>query len=330
MRIAVDAMGTDANPAPDVAGTVLAAHDFNETMILVGDKKQVEAELAKQNTSNLSLEVVHAVQQVTMDDKPASVGKAKPGSSMHVGLQLVKDGKADAFVTAGNTGAALSIATLHSLGRIRGIKRPALTVVAELNGNLIILVDAGANTDSKLDWLKQFAMMGDLYANRVLQIEQPRVGLLSNGTEDGKGDQLVRDANIAFQEMALNFVGNIEPIDLISGNVDVAVTDGYVGNILMKTYEAAMKTVFRVMRTELTSDLRAKLGASLARPYLQNTVKKLDPTQFGGAPLLGINGIVIIAHGSSDATIMRNAIYQAIRAHESNIIDVIKQGLSAS
>lgn len=330
MRIAIDAMGTDENPVPDVAGAVLAARDFNETMILVGDEKQIAAELAKQDTSGLAVEVVHAPQSVSMEDKPASVGKAKPESSMHIGLQLVRDGKADAFVTAGNTGAALSIATLHSLGRIRGIKRPALTVVAELDGHLIVLVDAGANTDSKLEWLQQFAVMGNLYASRVLGISNPRVGLLSNGSEDGKGDQLVRDANVALRDMDLNFIGNIEPLDLIGGNVDVAVSDGYVGNILMKTYEAAIKTVFRIMRDELTSDLRAKAGATLARPYLRNTVRKLDPTQFGGAPLLGVDGIVIIAHGSSDATIMRNAIRQAIRAHESDIINVIKQGLETA
>ena len=328
MKIAIDAMGTDNHPAPDVEGAVIAASELNHTMILVGDEPQIRKELEKHNTDGLAIEVHHAPEAVTMEDKPASVGKAKPQSSMHIGMQLVRDGHADAFVSAGNTGAALSIGTLHSLGRIRGIRRPALSAVGELAGHLITVLDVGANTDSKLEWLEQFALMGNIYARDVLQVTEPRIGLLANGTEDGKGDQLVREANEHFKTLALNYIGNVEPKDLLSGRVDVIVTDGYVGNILLKTYEAAIAGTFNIMRTELTSDLRAKAGAGLARPYLRNTAQQMDPTQYGGAPLLGLNGIVIITHGSATPQVIRNSIMQAVRAVEYNLIDAIKQGLS--
>lgn len=328
MRIAVDAMGTDNHPNPDVAGAVLAARDFGETIVLVGDEKAINLELDRLDTNGLSIEVVHAAQHITMEDKPADVGKSKPESSMHMGMQLVRDGQADAFVTAGNTGGALAVATLHSLGRIKGIRRPAMSAVGRLAGNLVTIVDIGANTDTKLEWLKQFAVMGNIYANRVLNIENPRVGLLANGSEEGKGDQLVRDAHSAFQELPLNFIGNVEPSDLFTGKVDVIVTDGYVGNILLKTYETAISTVFGMMRTHLTQDLRAKLGAALARPYLREVASQMDPTQYGGAPLLGVNGVVVITHGGSDANVIRNSIQQAIRAVQADVITKIKDGLA--
>ncbi len=330
MKIAVDAMGSDNAPAPDVAGGVRAAREFNETILLVGDEQQIKAELAKHNTDGLAIEVIHAAQQVTMTDKPAEVGKEKPESSMHVGMNLVKTGDADAFVTGGNTGAAMAIATLHTLGRIKGVRRPAMSAVGDLNGHLVTVLDIGANTDTKLEWLKQFGLMGNIYAQQVLGVASPRVGLLANGEEDGKGDQLVREANPAFREMGLNFIGNVEPKDLLSGRADVIVTDGYVGNILLKTYEAAIASVFNEMRVSLTRDWRGKVGAWLARPYLRSVLKRHDPTQYGGAPLLGVNGIVIITHGGSDAAVIRNTIKQAIRAKESNLIEVIQTGLTAT
>lgn len=328
MRIAVDAMGTDKNPVADVAGSVMAAKDFGDTIILFGDESQIQSELKKHDTTGLDIQVVHTSQNITMEDKPAVVGKSKPDSSMHVGMTWVKEGKADAFVTAGNTGAALAIGSLHTLKRIRGVRRPALTAVGELMGNLITVVDIGANTDTKIDWLEQFAIMGSLYSEKVLSISNPRVGLLANGEEEGKGNQQVRDALDVFKEMPINFIGNVEPKDLLTGRVDVIVTDGYVGNILLKTYEAAISAVFNVMREELTSDLRAKAGAVLAKPYIKNVVRQLDPTQYGGAPLLGIEGIVIITHGGSSPEVIRNSIAQARRAVEADVINKIKDGLS--
>ncbi|MFZ4814210.1 MAG: phosphate acyltransferase PlsX [Phototrophicaceae bacterium] len=329
MKIALDAMGTDLNPVADVAGAVLAARDFpQDTILLVGDKAIIEAELQKHITDGLKIEIVHAPEAIHMGDKPNQIVRGKPSSSMHVGMKLLEDGQADAFVTAGNTGAALAIATTVAPRRIAGVKRPAITAVGELAGNLIVVVDVGANTDTKLEWLTQFAIMGDLYARKVLNIPDARVGLLSNGEEEGKGNQLVQEAGEAFKQLPIRFIGNVEPHDLFNGKVDVIVTDGYVGNILLKTYEATVSTLFKTMRAELTSSWWSRLGAAIVRPGLRKVVKQMDPTQYGGAPLLGLNGVVIITHGGSDATVIRNSIAQARRAVESNIIEAIRSGLA--
>ena len=327
MRIVVDAMGTDTHPTADVAGAVMAAREFGDTMILVGDQDQIRNELAKHNTNGLKIDVVHAADSITMDDKPNEIVRGKPESSVHVGIDLVKNGDADAFVSAGNTGATLAV-SMFRLRRIRGVKRPALTAVGRLIGNLVTVVDVGANTDTKLEWLQQFALMGNLYTQRVLGVEKPRVGLLSNGEEDGKGNELVREANVAFQAMPFRFIGNVEPSDLFKDKVDVIVTDGYVGNILLKTYEAAIEAVGRELREQLTRNIRAKLGATLVKPYLKDMVTQLDPTQYGGAPLLGVNGVVIVTHGGSSATVIKDSIGQARKAVSSDVIGTIKTGLA--
>src|SRR5690606_11611862 len=193
MRIALDAMGSDNCPAPDVEGAVLAAREYGDTILLVGDKAQIDAEIAKHDTSGLDLIVKNASQTITMEDKPATVGKAKPDSSMHVGMTLVKNGEADAFVTAGNTGAALSIATLFTLKRIPGVKRPSLSAIIRLNNMNVIVLDVGANADSKPEWLAQFGVMGKIYAQSALDLANPRIALLSNGEEEGKGNELVHE-----------------------------------------------------------------------------------------------------------------------------------------
>jgi phosphate acyltransferase len=239
----------------------------------------------------------------------------------------VKAGKVDALVTAGNTGAALAV-SMFQLKRIPGVKRPAITAVGEIAGHLVTIVDIGANTDTKLEWLKQFALMGNLYAERVLGVTSPRVGLLSNGTENAKGNDLVREAYPALRAMSLNFVGNVEPGDLFTGNVDVIVTDGYVGNVMLKTFEASLSNAIHTLRSELTRDWRAKLGALLLKPYLKQAFTQLDPTRYGGAPLLGINGIVIITHGSASPATFRNAVDQARRAVDANLLEVLRDGLS--
>ncbi len=326
MRIALDAMGTDTHPRPDVAGGVLAARMFGGTIILVGDEQAVQAELSTYDTTDLHIEIHHANEAVTMTDKPNEVLRGKKQSSIHIGTQLVADGEADAFVTAGNTGAALAI-SMFTVKRIEGVKRPAITAVGELNGSLVTIIDVGANTDTKLDWLQQFALMGHVYAEQVLQVKQPRVGLLANGTEGTKGNQLVRDANPVFQNMPINFVGNIEPGDIFEGKVDVVVTDGYVGNILLKTFEATMSSLGKILRRELTVDWRAKLGAWLLRPYLHTSIRQLDPTQYGGAPLLGLNGIVIITHGGASAEVIRDSVGQARKAVQADVIRKTAQGL---
>lgn len=326
MRIVVDAMGTDTHPQADVAGSVLAAREFGDTIILVGDEQRIRAELAKHTTDGLSIEVVHAPESIAMDDKPNEIIRGKPESSVHIGIDLVKQGKADAFVSAGNTGATLAV-SMFRLRRIKNVKRPALSAVGRLVGNLVTVLDIGANTDTKLEWLQQFALMGNLYAKHTLGVHNPRIGLLSNGEEDGKGDELVREANQAFRQMPFNFIGNVEPGDLFTGKVDVIVTDGYVGNILLKTYEAAIKTVGEQLRQQLTQNIRAKAGAALVKPYLKDMVTQLDPTQYGGAPLLGVNGVVIVTHGGSNATVIKDSIGQARRAVSSNVIETIRSGL---
>ncbi|MDX2160622.1 MAG: phosphate acyltransferase PlsX [bacterium] len=327
MRIVLDAMGSDAMPMPDVEGAVMAARAFRDTtVILVGDQALIERELAKYPTTGLRLEIIHAPDVVTMDDKPSAVGKAKPNSSMHVGMNLVRDGSADAFVTAGNTGAALSIATLFTLHRIPGIKRPALSAIVRLRGTSVVIVDAGANADSKPEWMAQFAVMGSIYAQNALQLANPRIGVLSNGEEEGKGSEQTRAAADLIARLPLNFIGNIEPKEMLKGGADVVVTDGFVGNICIKAMEAATSTMAAAIRDELTAGVLTKMGGLLSRPAFNRVRKQIDPFETGGAPLLGVNGVVIIGHGRSNAVAVKNAIGQARRAVEGRVIETIRAG----
>jgi phosphate acyltransferase len=328
MRIVVDAMGSDTCPQPDVEGSVQAARMTGDTIILVGNKPAIERELAKYDTSGLIFEVVHTTQAVDMHDKPSQVGKAKRDSSMLVGMRLVKEGKADAFVTAGNTGAALALATLTVFRRIKGVKRPALTALVRIGDKTIVITDLGANADSRADWLVQFGEMASIYAERVIGNRNPRVGLLSNGEEEGKGNALVRDAGPLFEKSGLNFIGNIEPKDMLHGEADVIVADGFVGNIMIKTLESLGDTLFGLIRQELTANLFMKIGAMIIRPALRRVYHQVDPFEIGGAPLLGVNGVVIIGHGRSNAKGIKNAILQARRAVDGKFIDAIREGMA--
>ena len=327
MRIALDAMGSDSFPVPDVAGAVLAAREYDETILLVGDPARIQPELAKHDTSGLKLEVVPASDIVTMEDKPSVVGKAKPNSSMHIGMNLVKDGQADAFVTAGNTGAALSIATLYTLRRIPGVKRPALSGIVRVPDHAIILLDVGANADSKAEWLAQFAIMGKLYATNTLGLDNPRIGLLSNGEEEGKGNELIHEASALLHTLSINFVGNVEPKDMLKGGADVVVTDGFVGNILLKTLEATSSAMGNMIREEIMRTTVSKLGGLLARGAFRRVYQQVDPFEVGGAPLLGVNGVVIIGHGRSNDKAIKNAINQARKAVSGRVIEAIEAGL---
>jgi glycerol-3-phosphate acyltransferase PlsX len=328
MRIVVDAMGTDSFPAPDVEGAVLAARDFGDPIILVGDESAIRRELAKHPTAGLPIEVVHASEVITMDDKPGTVGKAKPNSSMHIGMNLVKQGQADAFVSMGNTGAALSIALLHTLRRIRGVKRPALTGILPFASKQIIMTDVGANADCKPEWLIQFALMGDIYARTVMGVKQPDVALLSNGEEDTKGNMLIQETAQLMKALPLHYVGNIEPKDVLKGAADVVVMDGFVGNIFIKTLEAGTSTLTRVIREELMKSALTKVGALLSKPAFTSVRKKIDPFEIGGAPLLGIDGVVIIGHGRSNAVAIRNGVRQARAAVQGKVIETIRAGMA--
>jgi len=329
MRIVLDAMGTDSYPVPDIEGAVLAAREWGDEIILVGDEARVQAELDKYNTAGLKLELIHASQVIEMTDKqPAEVARAKKDSSMHVGMNLVRDGQADAFVSAGNTGGLLAVATLHSVKRIRGVLRPALTAVLPLAKGRVTLLDVGANADCKPEYLYQFGLMGSIYTERVLGVENPRVALLSNGEEPGKGNTLVKEAFELLKASKLNFVGNVEGKELIAAEADVVVADGFTGNIALKTIEAVARMLNGLIRDQLMSNPLTILGGLLAKPAFRRVAKQIDPFEVGGAPLLGVNGVVIGAHGRSNAWAIRNAIRQARLAVEGDVLSAIKTGVS--
>lgn len=327
MRIALDAMGTDDYPSPDVAGAVEAAKELGDTIALVGDEDLLKAELSKHKTAGLALEIVHAPQMISMEDRPAEAARTKLESSMHIGMALVESGEADGFVTCGNTGAALAVATLHKIKRIRGVHRPALTSIVPVRGKPFILVDVGANVDSKPEWLLQFAVMGSIYAERVLNRQKPRIALLSLGEEEGKGNALISEASKLLAQSDLNYVGNAEPKEMSTGRTDVLVCDGFVGNIFAKTLEAMGSNLFDAIRDEIDHSLRAKLGGFLMRPAFRRIFRQHDPFEIGGAPLLGVDGVVIIGHGRSNALAVKNAIRQAHQAVEGKIVEAIRDGL---
>ncbi len=328
MRIVIDAMGSDNYPVPDVAGAVMAARQLDDTIILVGNEATIKTELAKHDTAGLALEVVHADQIITMEDKPSQIVREKRDSSMHVGMNLVKSGDADAFVTAGNTGGVLAVAMLRGvgIGRIPGIKRPALGVIFP-TPKRPFLIDYGANADCRPEYLLQFAVMGSLYVERVLGIKEPRVALISNGEEEGKGNILVQETIPLLAASGLNFVGNIEPKELMRGATEVAVTDGFTGNILMKTAEAVASYMSETIREYIKSNPFTAVGGLLARPAFNRVKKHLDPDEVGGVPLLGINGVVIVAHGSSSAVAIKRAIEQARNVVEKEVVQAIAVGI---
>jgi glycerol-3-phosphate acyltransferase PlsX len=329
MRIVVDAMGSDNHPGPDVAGAVMAAREFGDTIILVGDQAQIEAELRQLDTANLRLEIKHAGQAVNMTDKPSEVVKSKPDSSMHVGLGLVKSGEAEAFVSAGNTGAVLGIAMLRQvgLGRIPGVKRPALGVMFPTKERPF-LMDNGANADCRPEYMPQFGLMGSLYMAQVVGIANPRVALISNGEEEGKGNTLIKESMPLLAASGLNFIGNIEPKEFMRGAADVALTDGFTGNIMMKTAEAIASYMSDLIRDELMANPMTAVGGLLAKSAFGRVRRRLDPHEVGGAPLLGVNGVVIIGHGRSNAYAIKQAVGQARQMVAHNVVAAIANGLA--
>lgn len=327
MRIVVDAMGSDSHPKPDVSGAVAAAREFGDEIILVGDEPQIRETLAQLDDRGLALRVQHASQTISMMDKPSDSSRQKKDSSMHVGLNLVRDGEADAFVSAGNTGAILAVAMLHTVRRIRGIKRPALGVMFPIAGHPM-LIDNGANADVRPEQLLQFAQMGSLYVERVRGVQRPRIALISNGEEEGKGNALIKESIPLLEQSGLNYIGNVEPKEFVRGDADVGVTDGFTGNIIMKTAEAIASYMSDLIRKELTASPLSALGGLLARPAFNRVRRQLDPDEVGGAPLLGVNGVVIIAHGRSNAYAIKQAVGQARRAVEHDIVEAIRDGVA--
>jgi glycerol-3-phosphate acyltransferase PlsX len=329
MKIVVDAMGGDHAPAVAVDGAVQAARDLGLEVILVGQEDKVRAELARYDTAGLPLTVHHASQVIEMDEHPAAAVRAKKDCSMVVGMELLKRHEADAFYTAGNSGGALA-AALFRLGRVRGIKRPAISSIfpSQTPQGYSFILDIGANADCKPEFLVQFAVMGSAYAERVLGVTRPRVAIVSNGEEEGKGNQLVQDTVPLLKASGLNFVGNAEGKDIPWGLADVLVTDGFTGNVIIKLAEGISRFLLDTIKAEITSRSVTKVGGLLAKPAFDGVRKRLDYREYGGAPLLGVDGVVIIGHGRSDALAIRNGIRLAAQAVENGVLDAIKQGIA--
>jgi glycerol-3-phosphate acyltransferase PlsX len=308
MRIAVDAMGGDFAPREIVAGAVRAAAlESVSRLFLVGDKSALEAELAKARKVPASLEIRHASEVVAMDEHPAMAIRKKKDSSISRAMDMVKEGEADAFVSAGNTGACMVAATLK-LRTIEGIERPAIATVMPTQKTPFILIDAGANTDCEPRFLQQFAVMGTIYAQEILGRADPVVGLMSIGGEDTKGNELSRAAFQLLSKSGLNFRGNVEGHDLFRGETDVVVCDGFVGNAALKICEGMAEAIGSMIKQEVKGSLMAKLAYLLARGAVNDIKKKLDYSEYGGAPLLGVDGVVIIGHGRSTAKAVKNAV----------------------
>jgi len=333
-KIVVDAMGSDNYPTPDVEGAVMAAREYGAEIILVGDTAKIQPVLDSTNGASLPIRVIHAPEMLTMHDKGEDlVMKARhkeAQNSMAMGLDLVKNGEAEAFVTAGNTGAAM-VTSLFRLGRIRGVDRPALAGPFPTATGICSVVDIGANPDCKPENLLQFAIMGSVFAERVRGVINPRVGLISNGEEAGKGSELVKGAYPLLENAKLNFIGNVEGKEIFNGHADVAVTDGFTGNVFLKSTEAVAKLLIEKIRESIRGGgPLAMAGGALIRPAMGKVRKLLDPSEEGAAPLLGVNGLVFIGHGRSDALAMKNAVRVAKSAAEARVLDAIKLAIEES
>jgi glycerol-3-phosphate acyltransferase PlsX len=324
-RIAVDAMGGDFAPGEIVAGALRAQAELGVEVLLVGDPEQIRAVMKQHNTS-LQLEIVPAEGIIEMHEEPLSGLRRKPKASINVAMDLVKQGRADAVVSAGHSGAAMAAALLR-LGRIKGIDRPAIgTVLPTLNANKSVLIlDVGANVDCRPKFLEQFAVMGNIYSQYVLGVETPKVGLLNIGEESSKGNELaLRTYELLESNPRLAFVGNAEGRDVLSGQFDVIVCDGFVGNVLLKFAEAIGEVLLQILREELPRGWRGRLGAMLLKPNLRRIKQRVDHAEHGGGLLLGVDGICIISHGSSQAPSIYNAIRLAKEAVDHDVLDRIQ------
>ena len=323
MRIVLDAMGTDGHPVTEVQGAVQALRELpgDFELILVGDQPSIEAELSKVGDfPRKRLEVLHTSQIILPSDSAATAVRRKPDSSIVKGLQLQKDDKADAFISAGSTGAVMA-ASLFLLRPIPSVDRPAVSTILPTAGAPTLLIDAGANVDCKPHHLLQFARLGSVYAQDVLNCDTPRVGLLNIGEEPEKGDELAVAAHQLLAESDLHFVGNVEGRDILKGPCDVLVTDGFAGNVLLKFYESVAGFMFGMLRKELR--------AAGAQVDLDKLFHQFDYTEYGGAPLLGLNGISIICHGGSPARAIRNAVRAALQSGERDLVGHIKREMAA-
>ncbi len=322
IRIAIDAMGGDHAPEEVVKGAESFLKDNEISLTLVGDSDRI-----RKLRRNPRIEIVHSDEVIGMDESPVSAVKQKKNASINVAVDLVKDGRADAVISAGNTGAIMA-SSLFRLGRIEGIERPAIaTIFPNVHGGEFLLLDMGANVDCKPKHLEQFAQMGAVYAEHVMHIKNPRVGLLSIGSETEKGNELTQQAHPLISEKKLNFLGNVEGGDLFTGRVDVVVCDGFVGNVILKISESLSTQLFAMLKEEIRKDMMSKVGAILLKRSFRNFRKKVDYDEHGAAPLLGIDGVVFKAHGRARAKAIRSAIRVCAEAVREKVVDSIRAGI---
>jgi len=332
--IVVDAMGADRHPKPEVEGAILAARHLKVRVILVGQQDLIRAELDNHSgASSLPIEIVHASEFISMHDKAAQAVRSKRDSSMRVGLRLVREGKAHGFVSAGNTGAMMAT-TKMVLGALPGVDRPALAAVfPNSKGSASIMLDVGANVDCKPENLQQFAIMGEIYFRTIFGqngAKGPRVGMLSIGEEESKGNELTRESYKLLRQLPINFIGNVEGRDLYNGQVDVIVCDGFVGNVALKVSEGLVETVRAMLKESLQATITRQVGFLLSRKAFVDFKKRLDYSEYGGAPLLGVKGVAIVGHGSSNANAIKNAIRVAAEFATSGLNDKIQDHIHRS
>ncbi len=321
-------MGGDRGPAVTVEGAVAAAREFGARVLLVGDERVLREQLQRHDVAGLGLEVRHAAEAVEMGESPMVAVRRKKQSSIRIGLELVKRGEAESFISAGNTGAVMAAALLL-LGALPGVDRPAIAVITPTVSGRAVLLDVGAMVDCKPRHLVQFAIMGNVYAQDVLGCARPRVGLLSIGEEESKGNELTREAFKELEgERSLQFIGNVEGRDVFSGSADVVVCDGFTGNVALKISEGLADAMIHLLREEFQSGLRARIGSLLLMPSFRRFRRRIDPDEFGGAPLLGVTGVCIISHGRSPAKAIKNAIRAAGDCVGNKLIQHIREGIA--
>ena len=328
ITIAVDAMGGDHAPRPEVEGAVHAARDLGVRILLVGLAPELKKELAKHSHRGLPIEIAPASEVITMHDSPTQAFRKKKDSSAHVATKFVRNGLADAFVSAGNTGAAMAVARF-GLGTLPSVDRPALAAPFPTSrGGTAVLIDVGANVDSKPAHLVQFAVMGEIYYRAIFGTRRPKIALLSIGEEEMKGNELTREAHSRLKSSSLNFTGNVEGRDIFSGAVDVVVCDGFIGNVALKISEGVAQHIGTMLKEALQSTISSQVGYVLARKAFKDFRKKIDYSEYGGAPLLGVKGVTVIGHGSSNSLAIKNAIRVATELVRGGINDRIEQELA--
>ena len=328
ITIAVDAMGGDHAPRPEVEGSVLAAQEYGVRVMLVGQPDVIRAELARHSRPSVAIDIVPATEVITMEDHPAQAFRRKKDSSVHVGQRLVKNDQADAFVSAGNTGAVMTAAKFI-LGTLPSVDRAALAApFPNAKGGVSVMLDVGANVDSKPEHLLQFAVMGEIYYRATFGSRKPRVGLLSIGEEEIKGNELTRAVYERLKHLPVHFVGNVEGSDLFSGKVDVLVCDGFVGNIALKICEGLAMEIIKFLRKTYKTSLASQVGYLLSKGAFKGIKRTMDYSEYGGAPLLGVRGVCVISHGKSNANAMKNAIRVAAGLARASVNEKIEQELS--